>query len=381
MKELDKDILKRKLNKRISSDIASGKVGGASVSVMQNGKIIYKNCFGLKDMESGEKLTENNLFRLASMTKPITAVCIMILNEQNKLSLSDPISKYLPGFKNMNVGTLDENNQLHILHESRKPITIENILTHSSGLGSSEIGNIQISAMTNRDKFSLESVVKYYENTLLSFEPGEYDEYSPVAGFDILARIIEIVTGKSFANFAEENIFLPLNMNNTTFTPTAEHWNKLVKMTDFTNGKSFNASIPDCVFSDFPLSYTCGGAGAISCLDDYSNFAEMLLNGGIYNNIRILSEESIKNMYTPRHPYGSRKAYEIWGLGVRVNENGFYKRIPNGTYGWSGAYGTHFWIDNENKLTAVYMKNSLYDGGSGAITAANFEEDVYSSLI
>lgn len=234
--------------------------------------------------------------------------------------------------------------------------------------------------MTAGDKTSLSSAVKYYENMALDFEPGIRDCYSAVAGFDVLARIVEVVSGMSFADFADKYVFKPISMENTTFTPTDKQWKRIIEMSDRKDGKMVNANMPKCIFRDFPPTYTCGGVGIVSCIEDYSKFAEMLLAGGIYNGSRILTEDSIKDMQTPRVPFGDYKAFEKWGLGVRVNKNGFYKGLYEGAYGWSGAYGTHFFVDPVNKITAVYMKNSLYDGGSGAQTAVDFEEAVYAAL-
>ena len=238
-----------------------------------------------------------------------------------------------------------------------------------------------IGKMTADDKKDLRSVVEYYENTPLDFQPGEKERYSPVAAFDVLARLIELTSDMKFAEFAEKNIFVPMELRDTTFTPTGEQWDRVTDMHNFKDGRAINSHMQrGFIFADFPASYTCGGAGCVSTVNDYSKFAEMLLNGGVSGGKRIISEEMIRLMQIPRPPVDANSRWENWGLGVRVNENGFYKEIPNGAYGWSGAYGTHFWVDPSNKITAVYMKNSLYDGGSGAVTARHFEDDVNSAL-
>lgn len=376
---LNKDILGLNIEKRINGDISDGKIAGAAVCVTQGGKTLYRNFFGSSDAEKQKPLDETNLFRMASMTKPITAVCILILEEKGKLKTSDKISEYISGFKNMNVGRFDGNN-VCIGEKAKNEITIDMLLSHKSGLGSGEISDRQMSDRSEKDKYSLETAINYYENMLLDFQPGEKEQYSPVAGFDVLARIVEICSGMAFADFAAENIFKPLKMNDTTFVPDELQWEKIVKMSDFSDGKAFNAPMPKCVFANFPKTYTCGGAGLVSSLDDYTKFAQMLLSNGTYGGAKVLTEESVNKMHTPNLPTDLTQINEIWGLGVRVNKDMFYKRLPKGTYGWSGAYGTHFFVDTENKITAVYMKNSWFDGGSGATTAANFEEDVYSAL-
>lgn len=381
MQVLDKDILTEKLEKSIGEDIKCGRVGGAAVYVMQDGNDVYKNSFGYKSINSGEKLCTNTVFRLASMTKPITAVCVMILKEREKIDLSLPVSAYIPSFNACCIGKIDEQGRIIKIGEAKREITVGMLLSHTSGLGNCRpVGTAQMNNMPLRYKKNLKTAVEYYCDMLLDFEPGEDENYSPIAGFDILARIVEIASKMSFADFASENVFKPLGMNSTTFAPTSEIWKRMIAMYDYKDNKAVETSMEGHIFSDLPLTYTCGGAGAVSCIDDYSKFAQMLLNGGEYNGVRILSEESVNDIHTQHISEKIENPSEIWGYGVRVNKNGFYKEIPNGAYGWSGAYGTHFWVDPINKITAVYMKNSLYDGGSGAKTARKFENDVYASL-
>ena len=123
-----------------------------------------------------------------------------------------------------------------------------------------------------------------------------------------------------------------------------------------------------------------GGAGLVSTLEDYSHFTDMLMNGGVYGGKRLLSEASIGNMATPRISEYKRNRTRYWGLSVRVITTEEYRVLPVGAFGWSGAYGTHFWIDPVNRIEAIYLKNSRFDGGSGAVTSANFEKDVFDSL-
>jgi CubicO group peptidase (beta-lactamase class C family) len=150
------------------------------------------------------------------------------------------------------------------------------------------------------------------------------------------------------------------------------------------HAKSEGKSVPGwvnegCTFEDFPSTHYLGGAGLVSSLDDYSNFARMLLAGGEFGGERIIAQESVKLMSSALIPWEIMPTNWSWGLSVRVITKPD-THLPVGTYGWSGAYGSHFWIDPENEITAVYMKNSRHDGGSGAVTSYNFELDVYSSF-
>ena len=379
MKLPDGRRLEKDLDKIITDDIESGRVGGASATVMQDGKLVYKNCFGFRSLEEKKDLTDDTIFRLASMTKPITAVAVLIQAEKGKLSVDMPVAELLPDFLHMNIAKQSE--KFEIAGEAKKQITVEDLLAHKSGLGCMNAGNKQMADMTAADKKSIKTAVEYYEGMALDFEPGDMAMYSAVAAFDVLARLVELTSGMEFADFVKKYIFDPMELHDTTLTPTEEQRKRMIYMHDFKEGKATDVHMPaEHIFADFPPTYTCGGAGCVSTLNDYSRFAEMLLNNGVSGGRRIVSEEMIRQMQIPRPPKTDIPGGGRWGLGVRVNKGGYYERISEGAYGWSGAYGTHFRVDPASKITAVYMKNSMYDGGAGASTAARFEEAVYSAL-
>ncbi len=376
MKQLNQDRLARALSERLRQDVVDGRISGAVVGVYQQGIPLYETAAGVKDVDTAEPLTTQALFRLASMTKPLTAACVLMLVDQGRLSLDDRLDRYLPEFAQPPIGTLNENRELIITGQATTPITVEHLLSHHSGLGCRDAGYAQLGQMCASDKQSLATAVRYISTMALDFNPGDGDAYSATAAFDVAAYLVELIADCPFADFADEHLFRPLGMTHTTFAPTLNEWEAMVTMSRSQDGRSVSAPMPHCVFEDFPTTYTCGGAGAASCLNDYVRFAEMLRQNGTLDGRRVLSAAAVEQMRTPRPPcHGS-----CWGLGVRVNRNGFYPRIPEGSFGWSGAYGTHFWIDPANQITAVYLKNSRTDGGSGAQTAAHFEEDVYAAL-
>jgi CubicO group peptidase (beta-lactamase class C family) len=181
--------------------------------------------------------------------------------------------------------------------------------------------------------------------------------------------------------FLKKEIFGPCRMIDTTFEPTPSQWPRLIAMHDKKDGESIlGETFEGCVFEFVPPSNPLGGAGLISSASDYLNFAHMLMNDGDFEGRRILSKNAVEEISTPHVPEGIQSGVQRWGLGVRVITSENYGRLPVGTYGWSGAYGTHFWIDKENQTVGIYMKNSRYDGGSGARTSASFEKDVITAL-
>ncbi len=372
MKRLNKELLAKKIQAHAASDIENGCICGMTIIVNQNGERVFKGVF-TNDL-FGE-ISDDTLYRIASMSKPITAVAIMILRDRGLLSIDDPVSKYLPAFAEMNIGKLDDNGNAIFEAKAEKQIRIRDLLTHSSGLGSNVMGVRAWDKRPENCRDSLEKSVDYYSETFLSFEPGSVPMYSPAMAFDVLGRIVEILSGKSLEEFFQDEIFIPLGMTNTTFDPTEEQWGKFVPMHNSENGKNTIDEIaPGCVFEGVPHTCYCGAGGLASTAEDYSKFAEMLLGGK-----GVLKEETIKEMSSPQLSH-LMKGDTVWGLGMRVIVKDEYKDLPVGSFGWSGAYGTHFWVDPANKITAVYMKNSHRSGDVGNHTQGVFERDVTSSL-
>ena len=322
---------------RIQEDLISGHIDGASVHVSQDGKTLYEDHLG--------NVTENSLFRIASMTKPITAAGVMLLGERGEIKLSDPVVKYLPGFP--------------------PELQIRHLLTHTSGLSQSAY----VAGITDVYRADPNLLTDYIGSLPFDHAPGTHAEYSPVAAFHLLAAIAEQAASMDFPSFLEQEIFANCAMTNTAFLPSKEQWARLVPLQD---------AKPGCIFEGYPVSNPLAGAGLVSNLADYKNFATMLLNRGSFGGKQVLKEETVLEMTTPQVPESVQPGPVRWGCGVRVITG--QNRLPVGSFGWSGAYGTHFWVDPQNRIIGIYMKNSRVDGGAGAVTAANFEKDVYTSL-
>ena len=374
---LDKNRVKENIEKRLQDDISSGRVGGASVLVKQNGEDVYRNQFGRADEST--PLSPNAVFRLASMTKPVTAVAIMKQKDRGLVSLDDPIDRFIPGYARMDIAVIGEDKKPKIVKRAEGKVKILHLLTHSSGIGCGAVGDYLNVHGDRNARVDLKGVVEEYSHYPLSFEPYTTQAYSPVVGFDILARIVELTSGMPYNEFVEKEIFEPLGMCDTTFTPSEEQWSRAVAMHAFHDGKASFAPVDNRhIFGNFPLTYFCGGAGLASTISDYERFADMLLcEGKSREGAEILTADTVRLMRTVAVTDSIMPGNQQWGLGMRVITAPTYGRLPMGSFGWSGAYGTHFWVDPENKVVGIYMKNSGYDGGSGALTAANFEKDVY----
>lgn len=372
MRNLDIQKLEKNINEIALYDIKNNNVFGSSYFVMQKGGITFKKHFGNTGAGKSAKVNDGTLYRLASMTKPITAAAILILIDRGLISLNDPVSKFIGSFEDIHIITPDGTD----FGKTNKPVTVLNCLCHTSGFGSGK--NV---SMTERDRATIYSTIDRYVSSGLEFEPGTSMNYSPYAAFDVLAAIVEKVTDQKYDDFLKNEIFIPCNMPDTTFSPSKEQSARLMTMHNKANNTSVvGVTHPHCIFEDFPFEHNLAGAGLASTLNDYSNFARMLLNKGKINRHRILSE-SICSRFSVPCVLKEFSPGENWGLGVRVITNKTNSRLSVGSFGWSGAYGSHFWIDPMNQIGAVYMKNSKVDGGSGNCSAVKFEQAVYDSII
>lgn len=371
MKKLDVTKLAENIDEIAAYDLSNNKIFGSAYYVYQNG-VEVKKCYGTASLNSDTAITENSIFRLASMTKPITAVAALILVDRGKLSLNDRVDKYIPAFGNVKVVYSNYSG------EPDKMPTIKNLLNHTSGIGCDEA---KLATMTPNDKKTLDSSIAFYIKKGLDFEPGTAQQYSPTGAFDVLTKIIEVVSGMDYLSFLQKEVFAPCGMVDTTFAPSVEQESRMVDMHTRENGENAVSAMPaGCIFDDFPSSHYLGGAGLVSTLSDYGKFAKMLLNKGKTETGTLISEETFNELCTPQVSVKIMPGNARWGLGVRVITEETYLYLPVGSFGWSGAYGTHFWIDPVNKIFAVFMKNSNVDGGAANESAVKFEKAVYSAL-
>ena len=354
-------------------DFLNNKVFGSAYFVYQAGNLAIERCYGTISLESDAPVTNTTLFRLASMTKPVTAVAALILVDRGLLSLDDRVDTYLPQFRDIHI--LDS--LLNDLGEPNRMPTIRDILCHCSGLGSDEI---KLQRRLDSDNESIDNTIIFLTKVGLDYEPGTKQAYSGFAAFDVLTKVIELISGMDYLKFLEKEICRPCDMMDTTFVPNMAQRKRLadIHMCIDSENKVFKMQ-DDCVFEGFPCTHYLGGAGLVSTLHDYCNFAKMLLHKGKFENYRILREETFNQLCTPQVSANIMPGSERWGLGVRVIAEETYPYLPTSAFGWSGAYGSHFWVDPINNIFAVFMKNSKVDGGAGNESARKFEEAVYTS--
>lgn len=369
--ELNVNKLEKAVTRSQERRLEAGTLTGAHVIIHQNGECVLNKVYG-KASADGEALKENAVYRIASMTKPVTAVALLIEQERGHLDINDDLADYMPEYADMQIKKADGTTE-----KAKNPIKLYMLVSHVSGLDDTSImGNELGVPMEERNA---RTVAEAAAKLPLVYEPGTQQAYN-TAAFDIAARVIEITSGMDFAEYLKVNIFDKLGMTDTTFEPSAEQWSRMVAVHGCENGKAYDVPYDGQIFGAYPVTYHAAGAALTSTAADYDKFARMLLNGGAGDNgERVMSEESVKLMATPVVDDSIMAGSQKWGLGVRVITDNDYT-LPKGTFGWSGMFGTHFWIDPVNRITAVYMKNSTYDGGAGCQTANELEKDVTDSF-
>lgn len=353
--------------------VDTGKLPGATVLVARHGEIAFCETLGYGDLEKKTPLRHDSILRFYSMTKPVTAAAVMMLYEQGLFQLDDPLSRYIPAFKQMQVyqsGPPDD----PVTRPAAKPITIHHLLTHTSGLtyGVENAGGVPEMYCRQRTDFfpdsgPLEAVVNRLAALPLVFEPGSLWEYS--VGFDVLGRLVEILSGMSLDVYMKENIFDPLGMTDTGFWVPADKMDRFVSLYQYTPEKP-----PALLESaeESPLTKTVetlsGGAGLVSTLEDYFRFTEMLRLKGALDGHRLLGRKSVALM-TCNHMPGDladmgqptfcETPYEGigFGLGMSVLLDPARSKILGtpGEYAWGGYASTAFWVDPVEDMTIIFL--------------------------
>lgn len=372
-------------------------IAGATAIVVRNGQVVYHQAFGVADADSKRPQQKDDIFRIASQTKAITSVAVMMLMEEGKLLLDDAVSKYIPAFANAQViDKFNEADTTYTTVKARRAITIRDLLTHTSGIGYAQIGTPRAKAMYAKAGVgsqigtpyeSLESQVLKIAALPLEHQPGERFTYG--LNTDVLGYLVEVVSGQSLADFFRQRIFEPLGMHDTWFYLPAAKQNRLVAL--HTENKQQQVikmtESPTAGISNLDIDYPTkagklysGGAGLVSTAYDYALFMQMLLNGGSLNGKRILSRNSVDMMTQNQIGNVDRGPNEKFGLGFGIiTETGSGRLgLSTGSYSWGGAFSSTYWIDPKEKIVAQLFLNQ-YPISHGDIHD-KFKVLVYSAL-
>lgn len=382
MKKLNKELLVKTLWERLRHQMEYCRVSAAHLLVLQDGEEVCSICEGYQNWNTKEPLRTDALYRLASMTKPVTGVAAMIAEDKGYFKITDKVADYLPEFADMYVGKY-ENGKIVPGEKNNTPLRIWHLLSHCSGIMPETPMGLEITMAAPKSAYqSREALIAYAAAHPLAFAPETYTAYTAKVSFDMVAKIIEQKSGMSYPAFLQKYIFDPLGIRDITYFPTEEQWERMLTPTDRVGGFDMvPIDLGKHTFEAVPLSYAGAGAGLAGSIADYAVFAEMLRNCGEYNGTRIFSKERLQELTTAYVPTGTpgRDPVSSWGLGVRVVDTEGV--LPIGSFGWSGAYGTHFWIDPVNKITAIYMRSSRWnDSHGGGNISLQFEKDVMASL-
>jgi len=365
----------------------AGDIQGAVTIVARKGKLVHFETHGLLDVDNKRPMQDDSLFIMMSSTKPILGVATMMMIEEGLLRPEDKVSKYIPEFADMQVAVLadsvedvspyrvdPQNAPAHRLVPAHREITIHDLLTHTSGLVSGGLGTAIQDRKRRGPDATLETQMPVYASYALDFQPGARWAYSPGVGLDVVARIVEIVSGKTFEEFLNERIFEPLDMTDTYFNVPTEYQSRRVVISDRDMSSFF----------DRPTTkYFSASGGLTSSAEDYLKFEQMLVNGGELFGNRLLSPRSVRMMGSNQIGdlyRGFSQTQEGMGfgytVGVTVNPITSNARRSAGAFGWGGAFGTRSWTDPEEELTAVIMLQQPHPG-----TQYDFENAVQQAII
>ncbi len=376
-----------KINLVMKQHVASGSLAGASGLIVRNGKIVFRENWG--------EMKPDSIVRMYSMTKGVTGVAAMILYEEGKFAMTDPVSKYLPEFKNMRVGresTDAAGKKIYYSVPATREITVRDLFRHTSGLdytgpkeedGDVAYKKIEMVGGAPQVSFDLAEAVKRLATAPLNDEPGTMFRYG--YSIDVLGRLVEVLSGKPLDQFFEERIFRPLGMKDTGFFVPEEKWSRLATLYVPKKGGGIErtTAAPQESFKKKP-ALLLGGAGLTSTLEDYSHFYAMLLNDGQYDGVRILGRKSVELMRSDHLgsiPHaGLLPDWEGFGLTFAVNPGpGKSPDVGSaGSYRWGGAAGTTFWIDPKEHMFGIFLIQILPPnvGASG-----EFERLAYLALV
>ena len=389
----------KRISEAVDRHLAAGNVAGAVTLVARRGKIAHFEAQGVMDVDTKKPMAKDNLFRLASMSKPITGVAVMMLVEEGKIRLNDPVLRFIPEFANLNKVAVPRpgpqgaapgppaqgqaGTPAYDVVSANRPITIADLLKHGSGLVSGGLGAGDAARLAPRSPTdTLATYIPKLASVPLDFQPGTLWRYSGVAGFDVLSRIVEIASGQPFDQFLKQRLFDPLGMKDTGFSARPDNQARLVTLYQRTPAGTLEKAANQVALSS--TTYFAGSGGMVTTAEDYAQFAQMLLNGGELNGRRYLGTRTVQLMATNHTgdmvngQFGRPAAGMGFGLGVQVVEDPALAglRQSKGSWGWAGAYGTNVNIEPAEKMVTIIMMQT-----STGPLQRDFENAVFQAII
>ncbi|MBS1507987.1 MAG: beta-lactamase family protein [Bacteroidetes bacterium] len=380
-----------RIDQTLNEYVNKGYIPGAVAIIVRNGKIVYEKSFGYSDVENKTPLKNDNIFRIASQSKAITSLAVMMLWEEGKFSLDQPISDFIPEFKNPKVlATFNEKDSSYTTTPAKSEITIRQLITHSSGIDYAGIGSKEMKAIyakagvpsgIGNNDMVLGDKMKILGKLPLKHNPGEQWTYG--LNNDVLGYFVEILSGMSFDEFLRQRIFKPLGMNDTYFYLPKEKHNRLVSLYEGKDGKLVKAAarVYDKVDPNYPNTegkYFSGGAGLSSTVEDYAKFLQLFLNKGEYNGVRLLGRKTVELIMTNQLQAPITTRYGL-GFGLETADNDYQSVYSLGTFSWGGAFNTHYWADPKEKLIGLIFTN-IYNTPHWAI-GDRYKTLVYQAII
>ncbi len=383
-----------RISKAVQQSIDDKRIAGAVTLVARHGHVVWFKAQGMSDREASKPMRPDSIFRICSMSKPITSVAVMMLYEEGKFLLEDPISKYLPEFKDQKVLVKPANGKPYTIPATRE-ITIRDLLRHTSGLTYNWNGDLG----PLYEKANVAAGLLPYDGTIgdsvkrlaplpLLFNPGERFEYS--LSVDVLGRLVEVVSGKPLDEFFRTRIFEPLGMKDASFFPPENKLDRLTTAYTYYDEKGLNR-FPDTPITEGTFSYSAdypykgakklfsGGGGLTSTAEDYARFCQMMLNGGKWGNTRLLSRKSVELMtHDQLGKIGPEQAFGL-GFGVAGVKTPLEELGTPGSYSWGGFFYTAFSIDPKEELVIVFM-GQLHPTG-GLTLDRQVQELAYAAII
>ena len=338
--------------------IDRGEIAGAVSLVARKGKIAWMDSQGMMDLDGKKPMRADTMFRIASMTKPITSIAAMMLYEQGYFQLNDPVSKFIPEFKNQKVAVAAAPAPYRLVAADRE-VTIRHLLTHTAGLPNTYVGySVAEYNKLGADRKQTDTVCDLSRKLAkmpLDFQPGTQWAYGPAT--DVLGCLIEVISGMPLDQYFQQKIFAPLNMTDTHFYPDSS---KQPRMATVYRPAAPNGILPLALPVPTATKYFSGAGGLASTIGDYARFSQMLLDGGTLDGNRLVSRKTIELM-TQNHignaPLWASLPGRRFGLGFSVvTDLGESANLGSaGTFGWGGAFGTYFWVDPKEQMFGILM--------------------------